>query len=129
MPDQEFPTNFDPSRCVLFLGAGFSAEAKNKLNVKPPVGRELEKEVKKLANLPDDEGSDLLDASGYALAQGFNLYALLEGMYTIRQLAPEQRAILSHPWRRIYTTNYDNSVSVFRAEQGQSATDNMSVVK
>lgn len=125
MPDQQFPTNFDPSKCVLFLGAGFSAEAKNMLNIKPPVGRELEKEVKKLANLPDDEGSDLLDASGYALAQGFDLYGLLEGMYTIRQLGPEQRAILSHPWRRIYTTNYDNSVSVFRTEQGQSATDNI----
>lgn len=125
MPYQEFPTNFDPSRCVLFLGAGFSAEATNKLNVKPPVGRALEKEVKKLAKLPDDDGSDLLDASGYALAQGYDLYGLLEGMYTIRTLAPEQREILSQPWRRIYTTNYDNSVSVFRSEQGQSATDNI----
>lgn len=125
MPDLQFPTDFDPSRCVLFLGAGFSAGATNKLNGHPPVGRELEKAVKKLANLPDEDGSDLLDASGYALAHGFGLYGLLEGMYTIRQLAPEQRAILSHPWRRIYTTNYDNSVSVFRTEQGQSATENI----
>lgn len=125
MPDKQFPKNFDPSRCVLFLGAGFSAEAKNVLNLKPPVGRELEKEVKKLAKLADDDGSDLLDASGYALVHGFDLYGLLEGLYTIRQLAPEQRSILSHPWRRIYTTNYDNSVSVFRTEQGQSATDNI----
>ena len=125
MTDTQFPVNFDPSRCVLFLGAGFSANAKNKLNIEPPVGRELEKAIKKLAKLADDDASDLLDAAGYALAQGFDLYGLLEGMYTIRQLAPDQRAILSHPWRRIYTTNYDNSVSVFRAEQGQSATENI----
>lgn len=125
MPDQQFPTNFDPSRCVLFLGAGFSAEATNKLNSKPPVTRELEKAVKKLAKLPDDADSDLLDASGYALSQGVDVYGLLEGLYTIRQLTPEQREILSHPWRRIYTTNYANSVSVFRTEQGESATENI----
>ncbi|MBS0257006.1 MAG: SIR2 family protein [Proteobacteria bacterium] len=125
MTTSEFPKNFDPSRCVLFLGAGFSADALNKAGGNPPVGRGLEKEVKKLAKLDEDDSSDLLDAAGYALAQGTDLYELLDGLYTIRTITPLQRAVLAQPWRRIYTTNYDNSVSVFRTEQGKSATNDI----
>ena len=125
MTINEFPDNFDPSRCVLFLGAGFSADAANKAGGNPPVGRGLEKEVKKLAKLDGDDGSDLLDAAGYALKQGANLYELLDGLYTVRALDPLQCSVLAQPWRRIYTTNYDNSVSVFRTEQAKSATDDI----
>ncbi|MFC3074436.1 SIR2 family protein [Shinella pollutisoli] len=121
----EFPRNFDPTRCILFLGAGFSADALNKAGGKPPVGRGLEREVKKLAKLDEDDSADLMDAAGYALKQGADLYGLLEGLYTIRALTPLQRAVLAQPWRRIYTTNYDNSVSVFRTEQGKSATNDI----
>lgn len=125
MTADDFPKNFDPSRCILFLGAGFSADALNKAGGNPPVGRGLEKEVKKLAKLDVDDSSDLLDAAGYAIKQGAALYELLDGLYTIRSLTSLQRDVLSQPWRRIYTTNYDNSVSVFRTEQGKSATDDV----
>lgn len=112
----DFPAVFDPSRCIIFLGAGFSAESKNKQNGFPPVGEGLNKAIKDLANIPTDEPSDLTDSAGYAISQKIDLFGLLEGLYTIREITDSQRRILSLPWLRIYTTNYDNSVSVFRSE-------------
>ncbi|WP_175181346.1 SIR2 family protein [Achromobacter aegrifaciens] len=121
MSFDDFPKVFDPSRCVIFLGAGFSADSKNKNNGYPPVGNGLNKAIKILANIPVDEPSDFTDSAGYAISQKLDLFGLLEGLYTIKQLTDSQRSILSLPWLRIYTTNYDNSVSVFRAENNRNA--------
>lgn len=35
LSSDDFPTAFDPSRCVIFLGAGFSANSTNKANGSP----------------------------------------------------------------------------------------------
>lgn len=121
LSSDDFPTAFDPSRCVIFLGAGFSANLTNKANGSPPVGDGLNKAIKELANIPLDEPSDFTDSAGYAISQKLDLFGLLEGLYTIRELTDSQRKILSLPWLRIYTTNYDNSVSVFRAEKNGNA--------
>jgi len=114
----DFPEIFDPSRCILFLGAGFSAEAKNKANTHPPVGNGLNQALKQLSKLPEDDTSPLTDTATYALSEQCDVYGLLESLYTIRELTELQRKALSLPWQRIYTTNYDNSVSVYRAETG-----------
>ncbi|SSV50698.1 Uncharacterised protein [Acinetobacter baumannii] len=121
LSSDDFPTAFDPSRCVIFLGAGFSADSTNKANGCPPVGDGLNKAIKELANIPVDEPSDFTDSAGYAISQKLDLFGLLEGLYTIRKLTDSQRKILSLPWLRIYTTNYDNSVSVFMAEKNGNA--------
>lgn len=117
MSSDDFPEVFDPSRCIIFLGAGFSANSTNKVNCNPPVGDGLNKAIKKLANILEDEPSDFTDSAGYAISQKLDLFGLLEGLFTISKLSDSQRKILSLPWLRIYTTNYDNSVSVFRAEK------------
>ncbi|MGL4408262.1 MAG: SIR2 family protein [Zoogloea sp.] len=121
IPD-EFPTVFDPSRCVIFLGAGFSADSTNKEHGHPPIGDALNKAIKKLSNIPEDEPSDFTDSAGYAISQNLDLFGLLEGLYTIREITNSQRKILSLPWLRIYTTNYDNSVSVFMSEKNKNLT-------
>lgn len=124
MSSDDFPEVFDPSRCIIFLGAGFSANSTNKVNCNPPVGDGLNKAIKKLANIPEDEPSDFTDSAGYAISQKLDLFGLLEGLFTISKLSDSQRKILSLPWLRIYTTNYDNSVSVFRAEKnGNTSAD------
>lgn len=118
----EFPTTFDPSRCVLFLGAGFSAEARNRSSREnyqnPPVGSGLNDAMKELSGLPKDDPSDFSDTAGYVISEGYDLFGLLEELYTIRKLSPEQESVLKLPWWRIYTTNYDNSVAVFRSSSG-----------
>lgn len=121
----EFPESFDPTRCILFLGAGFSASAVNKAGTNPPVGKGLELAIKHLVDIPIDDPVDFSDAAGYAISKNFDLYGLLEGLYTVRVLTDHQRKVLSHPWCRVYTTNYDNSVSVFRAESGGNATNDI----
>ncbi len=113
MPQDEFPKRFDPAISLLFLGAGFSASATNLTNGNPPVGDGLEREIKKLALLPNDDPSALQDLSNYAVKQGKDLFSLLCNLYTIRTLSPEQQIILSQPWLRIYTTNYDDVVEFF----------------
>ncbi|SOC21364.1 SIR2 family protein [Rhodobacter maris] len=119
----EFPTSFDPSRCVLFLGAGFSAGAKNRSTRKnfqsPPVGSALNDAMKEMSGLPKDDPSDFADTAGYVISEGYDLFSLLEELYTIRELSEEQKEVLKLPWWRIYTTNYDNSVAVYRAASGE----------
>jgi NAD-dependent SIR2 family protein deacetylase len=39
--------------------------------------------------------------------------------------AGQQEAVLKLPWWRIYTTNYDNSVSTFRANFNARQVDNI----
>ena len=120
MNTDNFPELFDPSRCILFLGAGFSADSTNRNNTNPPVGDGLNKEIKKLADIPEDETSDFTDSAAYAISQNLDLFGLLERLYTIRELTDFQRKTLSLPWLRIYTTNYDNSVSVYKAEKNEN---------
>ncbi len=113
MTQGKFPSGFDPTVSILFLGAGFSASATNQINANPPVGDGLEREIKRLAQLPDDDPSALQDLANYAVKQGKDLFSILCDMYTIQKLSPEQEVILSQPWLRIYTTNYDDVVEAF----------------
>jgi hypothetical protein len=113
MVQKKFPHGFDPTTSILFLGAGFSAAATNLINVNLPVGNALAHEIKKLAQLPNDDPSALMDLSSYAVKQGKDLFSLLCNLYTVSKLSREQELILSQPWLRIYTTNYDDVVEVF----------------
>jgi hypothetical protein len=113
MTQGEFPHGFDPTNSILFLGAGFSTLATNIIGGNPPTRDELDKHVKLLALLPEDDPSTVLDIATYAAKEGKDLFSLLCNLYTIKSLSPDQTAILSQPWLRIYTTNYDDAVEVF----------------
>lgn len=108
----EFPKDFDPTRCVLFLGSGFSASATNKRSECPPVGDGLRDQI--LAELGgDQEKIDLKDAASYSVNRGVDLYSLLHDLFTITDLSEDQKSVLSQKWRRVYTTNYDDSVEFY----------------
>lgn len=114
----EFPEGFDPTRCVLFLGSGFSASAKNKRRKHPPVGNGLRDQILEEVG-SDPEGVDLKDAARFASGKGLDLHGMLHNLFTITELCDDQRTVLSKKWRRIYTTNYDDSVEFFEASSGR----------
>lgn len=108
--EMPFPSDFDPGRCVLFLGSGFSAGANNSNGENPPIGNGLKQKILQELNIPDSD-RDLKDVAGYA-SRKIDLYSLLRQQYTITELSQEQLDVLQKKWRRIYTTNYDDTVEL-----------------
>ena len=113
VPESLFPEGFDPSSSILFLGSGFSAEAKNIAGDHPPVGDGLRKKFLGLLELDEAEGGDLKDLADYAFQNEKNVLQLLRDQYIISKISENQKDILRKQWRRIYTTNYDDVVECF----------------
>jgi hypothetical protein len=105
-----FPHGFDPTSSILFLGAGFTRSATNIVGEAPPTSNELASKIKMLCGLPMDDPAGIQDLSKYAADQGKDLFGLLTDLYTVKKLEKWHNSILSKPWLRIYTTNYDDSV-------------------
>ena len=98
---------------VLFLGAGFSADAKNRLGQTIPVGSQLANDLWHFLKYPGDyDGSDLSSVFQAALAQGHQreLRAFLEERYTCDALPDWYEFVAKIFWYRIYTTNIDTVV-------------------
>ncbi|MBF0860213.1 hypothetical protein HKD24_13520 [Gluconobacter sp. LMG 31484] len=104
----------DPANSLLFLGSGFSAGATSIANEKVPAGHPLLLKLSKaLGENPED--LDLKAAADEFLARSDDsLYNLLYETFTISKILTYQREILSLPWARIYTTNYDDIVNVVK---------------
>lgn len=105
----------DPSTSILFLGSGFSLGATNIANEKPPNGSGLRRHfIAKLSLPPDTDYSIQVLTEEFAENDSKKLWAELNRSFRISTLNASQSAILSEPWRRIYTTNYDDVVEVHR---------------
>jgi hypothetical protein len=103
---------------VLFLGSGFSLEATNRLKKNPPTGNGLKKEIAKIAKVNPDDYS-LTDLAEYCNENHRKaLYDLIIGTFRITALDKAQRDILAAPWRRIYTTNFDDAAEFGRNAAG-----------
>lgn len=101
----------DPANSVLFLGSGFSAGATNIAKGKVPAGHPL---LERLAEALEEEAKDLdlkSAADEFLSRTDLSLYELLYETFTISEILSYQRDIVSLPWARIYTTNYDDIVS------------------
>ena len=102
--------------CVLFVGSGFSLGAKNINDCNMPTGSALATMLYDDCNESSD-GGDLLDASSLYIEQ-FGTAALvnrLKEIFTIKEsksITKDQQFITSLPWKRVYTTNYDNIVEL-----------------
>ena len=96
----------------MFLGSGFSQSAKNIRNENLLTGHGLRNEFAKLLGV-DPNAYDLKTlADEIASRQELNLYQTLYELFTVKELHPSQDDILRLPWRRIYTTNYDDTVEL-----------------
>lgn len=115
-------------KAILFLGAGFSKEAKNYLgeNIKDAdqlVGYLLDKikETDKEGYDLETESQEFIDSphSGGEKA----LTNILHGNFSAKEYTQFQRIILCQPWYRIYTTNYDNVVENILSDEGKPYTE------
>lgn len=109
---QQEPKEIDTQGSILFLGSGFSHDAKNIRNENLPTGQGLKEELAKLLDV-DPNVYDLMTlADEVASRQDLSLYQTLYELFTVKELQPSQDQILRLPWRRIYTTNYDDAVEL-----------------
>lgn len=79
----------------------------------PPTGDGLREKFLELLEVDKAGGSDLKGLAEYASQSGRNVIKLLTDQFTISQVGGNQQKVLSQPWRRIYTTNYDDVVELF----------------
>lgn len=104
---------------ILFLGAGFSADATSV----------TDKEIKDVSGLITDllsqigissaEGYDLDSAAEeFQLQKGDQATALaLHSNFRSKQVTHSQRIVVTQPWYRIYTSNYDDVVERICTEE------------
>ncbi|WP_395496175.1 SIR2 family protein [Acetobacter sp. KSO5] len=106
--------NFDPENSVLFLGSGFSAKATNIADDLVPTSDPL---LNRLASELEEDPAELdlkAAADEFLERSDLSLYQLLSETFTISKTLDYQRDILSFPWARIYTTNYDDMVNAVK---------------
>jgi hypothetical protein len=106
-------------RALLFLGAGFSVGAKNVDDEEPPTARTLAHKISSLAGIPEDD--DLKYASEYCLRNGHakRLMRFLSHKFTIKEATKAHKSVSRAPWRRVYTTNYDNCFELAARNAGR----------
>jgi hypothetical protein len=103
--------SLDPKNSVLFLGSGFSAKATNIVSEELPAGQPLlDRLAAAIRESPNDHD---LKSVADAFSDRFDLsiYDILYNTFTVSEVLEYQREILSLPWARIYTTNYDDMVN------------------
>ena len=104
--------------CVLFLGAGFSYEARNKFSKRFPSADELSSDIQKHLPTSDsplltlkESSEDYIDEYGKE-----KLFNLISETFRTKATNKSYSSIASVNWRRIYTTNYDDLVeTTYRA--------------
>jgi hypothetical protein len=109
-------------RALLFTGAGFSLGAVNLRGTPFKTGRVLAKHLANMAGLP--ETTELEDAAEWFASNlgKDRLVEELQNEFTVREVAQAHVDLLSYPWHRIYTTNYDNVAETAAAQGGKRLT-------
>lgn len=102
------PTGLDPEGSVLFLGSGFSVGATNITDESMPTGSMLRKAFSDLIGVNDGDYDLSTLATEIASRDELDLYQILYDTFTAKRISDLQKDILSLPWLRVYTTNYDD---------------------
>jgi tetratricopeptide (TPR) repeat protein len=109
-------------RAVLFTGAGFALGATNVNGGQFRSGRELAKHFSKAVGLADDTPLDAA-AEEFAHQEGVDrLISYLKAEFTASSVQPYHAEIARVPWRRVYTTNYDNVLELAHAQVSRKIT-------
>lgn len=113
-------------KAILFVGAGFSKSGVNIHNDKElPLAKDLAKVIGEIGNF--DDGGDLKFAADYFLdmccvkdpSLKIDLIAKLKDIFSIKEANDHHKAIMKIPWRRVYTTNYDDLIEVAARSLGK----------
>ncbi len=99
-------------KAIAFTGAGFSFGTKNILGSVPPMARELAKKLCSISKL--EESEDLMFAADVAVEYTDHdlILDLLKDNYTLTAVSDSHENICKLPWRKFFTTNYDNSIEL-----------------
>lgn len=108
---------------LLFLGAGFSREAKNQLGTPIPTSEEFAKTLWNWLGYKDPyDGTSLQDMYDAVLTSGrpeAEISRLLESHLLCDEIPPEYIVLVKPFWYRIYTTNVDDLVEGIYASTGE----------
>ncbi|PTQ98277.1 SIR2-like protein [Mucilaginibacter yixingensis] len=98
---------------TLFTGSGFSYGTTNILGKSPITAVPLTEKLYKDAGI-DENDNDLKNASHFYIDtfSEYDLIKLLRENYTITKVTDSHLTIADLPWKRIYTTNYDNALEL-----------------
>ncbi|MBH0029186.1 SIR2 family protein [Pseudoalteromonas sp. SWN29] len=117
---ETFLSRISTGKAILFTGAGFSLNTKNLNGEEPPLAKGL---AKKIAELGKMESSDnLMYVSDYYLTYKSkpNLLSLLKNNFVLDEVSEDHISICSIPWKRSYTTNYDNAIELSYRKNGKN---------
>lgn len=110
MSFEEYLTLGAGGGCLLFCGAGFSADCLNFSEKEIGASSPLLEALNKILNY--NYTNIQLAADDYLKEYGeHKLYSLLKERYSVATRKTEIDEILRYPWSRIYTTNYDDVIS------------------
>lgn len=113
---QDIINRISTGNAILFVGAGFS---KGAVNFKPgndiPTSKELARLIGKIGDFNSED--DLQYAADFFINKYVkddvamdNLINELKKTFYIKESKKEHQSVVKVPWRRIYTTNYDNLI-------------------
>lgn len=106
-------------RAVLFVGSGFSRESRNLRNGPFKTGQQLAAHLGKQVGLP---AGTLLDDASEEFYSRFGVDRLMEEIekeFTAKDISRTQIGYAKVPWKRIYTTNYDDVIEGAYKKVGQ----------
>ncbi|MGQ7960616.1 SIR2 family protein [Pseudomonas sp. SP16.1] len=108
---------------VLFAGSGFSYLAENLKNQSPLSGTGFAKQLNEFCGLNTNNDNLAIASQFYIRKFGeHDLAELCRNSFTIKRAAPHHVDLLSVPWQRIYTTNYDDLIEKSAAENSKALT-------
>jgi len=99
----------NPKNTILFLGSGFSMDAINKENKNYLDGGKLAKRLQEILGDEESDTPSLRDISDDFIPDHQEaLNKTLQPLMTTIEISADQAEIIKQPWRRVYTTNYDD---------------------
>lgn len=103
---------------ILFYGAGFSCGNVNSVGQIIPLTKQLNEKLQKESGLEYEEWVDIQSSSEYFLEKnGSNaLIKILRENFFVDEVETWQINLAKYPWKRVYTTNYDNVFEVASAK-------------
>lgn len=97
---------------LLFAGSGFSYGAKNINGSSFNVGDGLREVIAKDCGVDSTRPLSVISEFYISEKSVDELIALIKGEFTSSDIAPWHKKLLSLPWKRIYTTNYDSIIEL-----------------
>ena len=110
-PTQAIKNAID-GNAILFIGSGFSVGAQNVLSLDFLSGTALSNNLCEELNIKEEMQLDIASDIYLEEKGEHNLITKLNNIYYAKKVTESQKTICSLPWKRIYTTNYDNVIEL-----------------